>query len=202
MIYIIDYGLGNLASIKNMFKHIGVRDVKITSDKSELEKAEKIILPGVGAFDNGMQHLKKYDLIEVLNKKALVDKIPFLGICLGMQLMTKGSLEGEEKGLGWFDAQAVKFEPMNGFKVPHMGWNHVKPVNDKNNFLCNDKNYRFYFVHSYYVESNNPRDVLFETEYGTSFHSAIQRDNIIGMQFHPEKSLHFGMDIFKQFSKL
>lgn len=202
MITIVDYGIGNLASIKNMFKHIDIRDVQITSDKSELEKAEKIILPGVGAFDNGMQHLKKYDLIDVLNKKALVDKIPFLGICLGMQLMTKGSVEGNEEGLGWFDATAKKFEPINGYKVPHMGWNYVNPVNDTNNFLLNDKDYRFYFVHSYYVESNEPKDVLFETNYGITFHSAIQKDNIIGMQFHPEKSLHYGMDIFKQFSKL
>ena len=108
MINIIDYGLGNLASIKNMFKHIGVKNVKITSDKSDLENAEKIILPGVGAFDNGMQHLKKYDLIDVLNKKAIEDKIPFLGICLGMQLMTNGSEEGKERGLGWFDADTKK----------------------------------------------------------------------------------------------
>ncbi len=202
MIVIVDYGLGNLGSIKNMFKYIGERDVKISSDVEEINKAEKIILPGVGAFDNGMQHLKKYGLIDVLNKKALEDKIPFLGICLGMQLMTKGSVEGDEKGLGWFDAEAKKFEPVNGYKVPHMGWNYVKPINDKDNFLFNDKDYRFYFVHSYYVESNNPNEVLFETKYGTTFHSAIQKDNIIGMQFHPEKSLHYGMDIFKKFSKL
>ena len=202
MIYIVDYGLGNLASIKNMYKHIDIRDVKITSDKTELEKADKIILPGVGAFDTGMQHLQKYDLIEVLNKKALVEKVPFLGICLGMQLMTKGSEEGSEKGLGWFDANTKKFEFEKGYKVPHMGWNYVKPINDKNSFLFNDKNYRFYFVHSYYVKSNNMNDVLFETKYGITFHSAIKKDNIIGMQFHPEKSLRYGMDIFKQFAKL
>ncbi len=202
MINIIDYGLGNLASIKNMFKHIGVKNVKITSDKSDLENAEKIILPGVGAFDNGMQHLKKYDLIDVLNKKAIEDKIPFLGICLGMQLMTNGSEEGKERGLGWFDADTKKIKLQKEFKVPHMGWNYVKAIKNKKDFLIRDINYRFYFVHSYYVQSNDPNDVLFETNYGITFHSAIQKNNIIGMQFHPEKSLRFGMDIFKQFSKI
>ena len=202
MIYIVDYGLGNLASIKNMFKHIGVRDVKITSDKLELEKAEKIILPGVGAFDNGMKHLQKYDLIDVLNRKALKEKIPILGICLGMQLMTNGSEEGKEAGLGWIDADTIKFEAKNGLKIPHMGWNYVKAVKNRKEFLIRDINYRFYFVHSYYVQSNDPHNVLFESNYGIPFHSALQKDNIIGMQFHPEKSLRFGMDIFKQFAKL
>ncbi len=203
MIYIVDYGLGNLASIKNMFKHIDIRDVKITSNKNELAKADKIILPGVGAFDNGMNHLKKYDLIDILNQKALVEKVPFLGICLGMQLMTKSSEEGAEQGLGWFDAETKRFDLPNNFKVPHMGWNYIKAKNDIHNFLFNkDKKYRFYFVHSYYVKSNVEEDVLFETQYGITFHSGIQRNNLIGMQFHPEKSLHFGMDVFKQFSKL
>jgi imidazole glycerol-phosphate synthase subunit HisH len=202
MIYIVDYGLGNLASIKNMFKHIGIRDVKITSDKNELAKADKIVLPGVGAFDTGMKYLKEYDLIDVLNRKALVEKIPFLGICLGMQLMTRGSEEGKEKGLAWFDADTLKFNLPKGNKVPHMGWNYVKPIKNKAQFLTRDINYRFYFVHSYYVQCNNAEDVLFETKYGINFHSAIQKDNIIGMQFHPEKSLNFGMDILQQFAKL
>ena len=202
MIYIVDYGLGNLASIKNMLKHIDIRDVKITSDKLELEKAEKIILPGVGAFDNGMKHLQKYDLIDVLNRKALKEKIPILGICLGMQLMTNGSEEGKEAGLGWIDADTIKFEAKNGLKIPHMGWNYVKAVKNRKEFLIRDINYRFYFVHSYYVQSNDPNNVLFESNYGIPFHSALQKDNIIGMQFHPEKSLRFGMDIFKQFAKL
>ena len=202
MICIVDYGLGNLSSIKNMFKHIGIRDVKITSDKDELVKADKIILPGVGAFDNGMQHLKKYDLIDVLNRKALIEKVPFLGICLGMQLMTNGSEEGKEKGLAWFDADTKKFELPKGYKVPHMGWNYVKAKKNENALLIQDIKYRFYFVHSYYVKCNNSDDVLFETKHGINFHSAIQKDNIIGMQFHPEKSLKFGMDIFSQFAKL
>ena len=204
MIVIVDYGLGNLQSIKNMFKRIGEKNVVISSDKSIIQKATKVILPGVGAFDNGMKHLKEYDLIEVLNQKALVEKVPFLGICLGMQLMTMKSEEGELEGLGWFDAETkkFKFKADSNLKVPHMGWNFVNENNHSVNFLKEDKKYRFYFVHSYYVKSNNPKNVLFTTNYGGDFHSGLIKDNIIGMQFHPEKSLHFGMDIFEKFSKL
>ena len=202
MIIIVDYGLSNLASIQNMLKYLGVTNVKISSDINEINNAKKIILPGVGSFDHGMNNLKKFGLIDVLNKKALADKIPFLGICLGMQLMTKSSEEGKLKGLGWFDAETKKFNISKDLKVPHMGWNYVKSTNDKNNFLKKDKKYRFYFVHSYYVEASNKEQVLFETKYEINFHSAIQKDNLIGMQFHPEKSLHFGMDILERFSKL
>ena len=126
MIAIVDYGLGNLSSIKNMFKYINVKNVKITSDKEYLNKADKIILPGVGSFDNGMKNLKKKNLIGLLNRRALEDKIPFLGICLGMQLMCRKSEEGKEKGLGWFDADVIKFKSTKEYKVPHMGWNYVK----------------------------------------------------------------------------
>jgi len=202
MIIIVNYGLGNLSSIKNMFKYLDIRDVKISSDPSEINNADKIILPGVGSFDNGMKNIHKLGLIDVLNKKALVDRVPFLGICLGMQLMTESSEEGELKGLGWFDAVTKKFNVSEDLKVPHMGWNYVRSVNDTNNFLKKDKKYRFYFVHSFFVESNKKEQVLFETNYDGNFHSAIQKDNLIGMQFHPEKSLHYGMDILEQFSKL
>jgi len=203
MICIIDYGIGNLSSIKNMFKHIGIRNVIISSEKDEILKSKKLILPGVGAFDNGMQHLQKYCLIEVLNHKALTEKVPFLGICLGMQLMTKRSEEGRLPGLGWFDAHTVKFDKMDKLKVPHMGWNHIKSYEKQNYFLKKEKKYRFYFVHSYFVKCVDRKDVMFTTNYGgIEFHSAIKKDNIIGMQFHPEKSLHFGMDILEKFSEL
>jgi len=202
MIVIVDFGLGNVRSIKNMFKRVNERKVSISSELETIQNASKIILPGVGAFDNGMKNLQEYGLINILNKKALDEKVPVLGICLGMQLMTQGSEEGNLPGLGWFDAKAVKFNLAPDLKVPHMGWNYINQ-NDKNNlFLKKDKKYRFYFVHSYHVKCNNENDVLFTTHYGDEFNSAIQKDNLIGMQFHPEKSLHFGMDIFESFVKL
>tara|TARA_B110000902_G_C14269119_1_gene572492 strand:+ start:222 stop:833 length:612 start_codon:yes stop_codon:yes gene_type:complete len=203
MIVIIDYGLGNLSSIKNMLKKIGERNVIISSDLEVIKNASKIILPGVGAFDTGMRHLNEYGLKDILDKKALIEKVPFLGICLGMQLMTNGSEEGVLPGLGWFDANTVKFKlEDSSLKIPHMGWNYVQNINRNNVFLKEDKKYRFYFVHSYHVQCNNENDVLFTTNYGNEFHSAIQKDNLIGMQFHPEKSLHFGMDIFESFAKI
>ena len=203
MIVVVDYGLGNLQSIKNMFKRIDVDDVVISSDKNVIEKASKLILPGVGAFDVGMKHLEEYGLKNVLNRKALVEKVPVLGICLGMQLMTRESEEGKEKGLGWFDAKTVKFNLNDTkLKIPHMGWNYIREANNSELKLDPKKKYRFYFVHSYRVKCANSADVLYTTNYGYEFHSAIKKDNLIGVQFHPEKSLHFGMDIFKSFSKL
>ena len=185
-----------------MFKHIGVRNVKITSDSREIAKAHKIILPGVGAFDTGMSNLMNLSLIDILNQKALVEKVPFLGICLGMQLMTSGSEEGLLDGLGWFSAKTVKFSPTPGLKVPHMGWNYVKASGNNDIFLKENKKYRFYFVHSYYVECEDAEDVLYEASYGHKFHAGICKDNIYGMQFHPEKSLHYGMDILMKFSEI
>ena len=170
MIVIVDYGLGNLFSIKNILKRVNERNVIISSDSTVIKNASKIILPGVGAFDNGMNHLQKYGLIDVLNTKALEEKVPFLGICLGMQLMTNGSEEGNLPGLGWFDADTVKFNLDSDLKVPHMGWNYINQ-NDENLFLKKDKKYRFYFVHSYHVSCKNERDVLYKTKYGYIFHS-------------------------------
>ena len=202
MIVIVDFGLGNVRSIKNMFKRVNERKVVISSELETIQNASKIILPGVGAFDNGMKNLQEYGLINILNKKALDEKVPVLGICLGMQLMTQGSEEGNLPGLGWFDAKAVKFNLAPDLKVPHMGWNYINQKDKNNLFLKKDKKYRFYFVHSYHVKCNNENDVLSTTHYGDEFNSAIQKDNLIGMQFHPEKSLHFGMDIFESFVKL
>jgi len=200
MITIVNYGLGNLSSIKNMFKHVGVKDVIISSEKDVISQAEKIILPGVGAFDSGMTNLIEYDLIDVLNQKVLIEKKPCLGICLGMQLMTKKSEEGKMSGLGWFDAETLKFKYSDKYRVPHMGWNYINK--EKSNIIINNKKrYRFYFVHSFYVKCNLKEDVLFTTDYGITFHSSIQKENIIGVQFHPEKSLRFGMEVFKKFSE-
>lgn len=202
MICIVDYGVGNLASIVNMYKHLGVSEVTISGEKEEILCAKKVILPGVGAFDKGMNQLESRGLIDVLNQKALIEKVPFLGICLGMQLMTKGSEEGKSNGLGWFDAFTHKFGNMDGLKVPHMGWNFVRPINGAKYFLVPQKKYRFYFVHSYYVKCENDNEVMFKTKYGTEFDSGIHKHNIYGMQFHPEKSLHFGMDVLRKFSEL
>jgi glutamine amidotransferase len=203
MIAIIDYGLGNLASIKNMLKRVDVKDMVITNDIKTIEKADKIILPGVGAFDKGMSYLQKHNLIPILNYKALDEKVPFLGVCLGMQLMTQSSEEGLLGGLGWFDAVTKKFSADTDLKVPHMGWNFVEE--QKNNYRFKPtlgENPRFYFVHSYYVEAKKEEDVFYKTFYGQYFHSGLIKDNLIGLQFHPEKSLRFGMEIFKEFSKI
>lgn len=202
-IAIIDYGLGNLDSVANMFKRIG-SDAIITSQKEILSEAKKLVLPGVGAFDTGMTNLKENGMIEVLNKKVVMEKVPILGICLGMQLMTLSSEEGNEKGLGWIDANTLKFkfDLDKNIKIPHMGWNEISIYKDsrlaKN--LYNDA--RFYFVHSFYVKCNNLQDQLFMTNYGGEICSAFEKDNIFGVQFHPEKSHKFGMRLFENFVNL
>jgi glutamine amidotransferase len=198
MIYIIDYGLGNLGSIQNMIKRVG-GESKIIDNPNQLTNPTKIILPGVGAFDTGMKKLNENNWISVLNNEVLVNKIPALGICLGMQLMTNSSEEGNLKGLGWIDANVKKFIfDNNSYKIPHMGWNKVKVAKDSYLFDSTESN-KFYFVHSYYVETNNPSDNLLYSNYGNEFVSAFQKENIIGLQFHPEKSHKFGINLFKKF---
>jgi len=203
MITIIDYGMGNLGSILNMFKKIGY-EAEITSDLEKIKNSEKIVLPGVGSFDNGMANLNKLNLINILNTLVLEKHIPILGICLGMQLITNSSEEGKLKGLGWVDANTLKFKfSKNNIKIPHMGWNNIniKKINPLLKNL-NDSETRFYFVHSYYVKCNQKNDILTTTEYGFDFASSIQKDNIYGVQFHPEKSHKFGMKLFENFAKI
>jgi len=197
MITIIDYGMGNLGSIANMVKKVGGQSF-ITSDLNEIKKATKLILPGVGSFDNGMSKLRELDLIDILNKKVLEDKVPIMGICLGMQLMTNFSEEGKLVGLGWIDAQSKKFVS-DKLKIPHMGWNIIyqKKVSKLFDELTSEK--RFYFVHSYCVSCNKEEDILTKTSYVHDFVSSFERENIIGVQFHPEKSHKFGMALFKNF---
>lgn len=175
---------------------------RITSDLKEIEEATKLILPGVGAFDRGMQNLHDRGFTAVLNKRVLEDKVPVLGICLGMQLMTLSSEEGSEKGLGWIDAECLKFrfEKGSNFKVPHMGWNYVTKSQDSDIIGELDRKYRYYFVHSYYVKTKNSSDDLFTTDYGMKFTSAFKKDNITGVQFHPEKSHKFGMELLNSFA--
>jgi glutamine amidotransferase len=200
MIVIIDYNLGNVNSIANMIKKIGYKCI-ITSNPHEISQADKIILPGVGAFDYGIQNLKKLNIYNIIIKKVIEEKTPILGICLGMQLLTKGSEEGNLEGLGCINAYTKKFKfEDNKLKIPHMGWNIVKLQKKSLLFEGMEKQEnRFYFVHSYAVECYEKEDILTTTYYGYEFVSSFEKENIIGCQFHPEKSHKFGMKLFKNF---
>lgn len=199
-IIIIDYGMGNLGSIANMINYLGYKSI-ITSNKSKIESADKIILPGVGHFDKAMLNINSQGMSEIIKKKAHEDKTPILGICLGMQLMCKSSEEGVLPGLSLVnaDVRRFKFEAELKLKIPHMGWDKIE-INKQSNILSNlDDNSRFYFVHSYFVSCENNNDILTYTNYGEKFVSSFQTENIIGVQFHPEKSHKFGMNILKNF---
>ena len=205
MITIVDYGMGNLGSIKNMFKYIGV-ETTIESDVDKIKNASKILLPGVGSFDTAMKKINESDLKEVLNEKALKEQVPVLGICLGMQLLTNSSEEGSLAGLGWIDAKTMSFKNRidKKYRIPHMGWNIVNKSNVSlltNGFEEFDET-RFYFVHSYFVKVENEKNSILKTSYGVEFDSAIQKDNIYGAQFHPEKSHKFGMKLFENFARI
>lgn len=200
MITIIDYGMGNLGSIANMIKRIG-HTSEITSDIDRISDAERIILPGVGHFDKAMHNITKLGLSEVLLRKAVFERTPMLGICLGMQLMCNKSEEGARVGLGIIDANVIKFkfDAESKLKIPHMGWNIVKPVKQSPLFCQIEEEPRFYFVHSFHVVCSNLADVLATTSHGYNFHSAFSHENISGVQFHPEKSHKYGMQMLKNF---
>jgi len=201
MITIVNYGMGNLGSVQNMLKRIDVRS-QITADPDVINKAEKILLPGVGAFDAAISRIDELGLREVLVNKATKDKTPFLGICLGMQLLTRGSEEGVLKGLNLVPADTKRFPVRSGLKVPHMGWNFVKQVTPSQLTEGFDDSFRFYFVHSYRVICDSESNCILKTSYGDDFHSAIQNDNVFGTQFHPEKSHKFGFKVLSNFSKI
>jgi imidazole glycerol-phosphate synthase subunit HisH len=201
MITIVDYGMGNLGSIQNMLKHIGAAAV-ITADLQIIGDATKIILPGVGAFDNAMTNINNSGLREVLDRKALVNRVPILGICLGMQLLTNSSEEGELSGLGWIPATTNRFPDTPGLKVPHMGWNLVQRSTPSKMTEGFEEETRFYFIHSYYVKVDDEAQSMLKTEHGVTFDSAIQNGNIYGVQFHPEKSHRFGMRLLTNFVEL
>lgn len=203
MITIVDYKTGNLGSISNILKRIGSESI-VTSDIQIIEDASKLILPGVGAFDTGMKNLELLGLIDVLKRKVQVEKTPVLGICLGMQLLSSGSEEGALPGLGFIDAKTVKFRFRNSeeFKIPHMGWNFTKQNKSSLLFEGMYPDPRFYFVHSYYFKANSEADILATTEYEIEFTSAVEKENIMGVQFHPEKSHKFGMRLLKNFVDL
>jgi len=203
MVTIVDYGMGNSNSILNMLKKINV-DAKISSNIRDLEEAGKLILPGVGAFDNAMKNLSDLGIIPVLKKRVIKDKTPILGICLGMQLLTKKSEEGYLEGLGLVDAETVrfKFHDNGSLKTPHMGWNTVDIRTESLLFKDMYEEPRFYFVHSYYVRCNSSEDILTTTRYGIEFCSSFMKDNIFGVQFHPEKSHKFGIKLLKNFAEM
>jgi len=204
MIVIVDYGMGNLGSIQNMLRRLG-QDSTVTAEKEIIARASKLILPGVGAFDTGMQRLNDLQLVTLLNEKALVERVPVLGICLGMQLITNSSEEGALPGLGWIPARTLKFQ-VNEFdlRTPHMGWNEVEPSNDHHLFKVppGQSSFRYYFVHTYFVECEDHANVIGWTNYGNRFASAIASGNVMGTQFHPEKSHKFGMALLKSFSDM
>lgn len=204
MIVVIDYDCGNIGSILNMLKKIGAQ-AKISSSVDDIRNAEKLILPGVGSFDTGISNLKEKAFWEVLNYKALDQKVPILGICLGMQLMTKRSEEGKMAGLGWFDAETLKFPTTSNegkIRVPHMDWEYVFLQKESKLFKDMYEEPRFYFVHSYYISCSNKEDITTLSNYSLDFVSAFEKDNLYGVQFHPEKSHKYGLKLLQNFSDL
>lgn len=205
-VVIIDYKIGNLGSLINMLNKTGELNIEVSSNKQTISTADLLILPGVGSFDKGMSNLRQNNLEDLLNETVIIKKKPILGICLGMQLFGNYSDEGSSKGLGWIDMELKKFNfpENNNLKVPHMGWNTL--TSKKN--ICNklltgleDFN-KFYFVHSFYAICNNNEDILASTTYGHEFISAVNKDNIFGFQFHPEKSHKYGRGILTNLIKM
>lgn len=204
MITIINYNAGNIKSIQNMLKRIGAKSI-ISSSAEEIAQAEKLILPGVGSFDYGMKNLQQSGLIEILNEKVINNKTPILGICLGAQLLGNKSEEGVEKGLGWIDMDIVKFDKSKmtkQLKIPHMSWNEVTVTKKSMLMEGLEDEARFYFVHTYHMQPKNENNVLTNSNYGYEFVSAVEKENIFGVQFHPEKSHKFGMRLLQNFVNL
>ena len=203
MVTIIDYGVGNIGSIANMLKKVG-SDSQITSDPERIREAKKIILCGIGAFDDGMGKLENMGIVEVLKQKVLQEKTPIMGVCLGMQLFTKGSEEGKKQGLGFVEGYTKKFNfsgltADKNLGIPHMGWNIAQAVKPSRLYVNMYPDPRFYFVHSFRVVLENAEDELLQTNYGHPFTSAFEKENIIGVQFHPEKSHKFGIRLYENF---
>lgn len=197
MIAIVDYGLGNLRSVEKAVRRVGY-DCLITRDRQELQKSSGLILPGVGNFHQAVNNLKKHRLDEFLTELVIVQKKPILGICLGMQLMTTSSEEGDCQGFGWIRAD-TRLLRLADHKVPHIGWNTIGIEKKTDPEFLTDATDEFYFVHSYFVTCHNHEDILFTTNYEVTFASGFLRDNIMGVQFHPEKSHLSGLKILKYF---
>lgn len=202
MLVIVDYGVGNLTSIRNMFKKANVTAV-ISSRPEDIQSATKLLLPGMGHFDNCMTRLDESGLRPLLEQKILEEKVPLLGICVGLQMLMESSEEGVLPGLGWIKGKTVRFkeQSMNGtHKIPNMGWLEISPR--KASPLLNSlDNARFYFAHSYHVQADDKSDELVTAHYGYEFAVGLERQNIVGVQFHPEKSHRFGMQLLKNFAE-
>jgi imidazole glycerol-phosphate synthase subunit HisH len=204
MIGIVDYGLGNLASIRNMFRRIEVESC-VSADAAVLADCDRLILPGVGSFDQGVRNLHESGLWEPLNRWVLEDRKPILGICLGVQLLTEGSDEGTLPGLGWIAGRTVSFDRgclSSNDRIPNMGWRYIDVQRESSLSAGLPDDPRFYFVHSFHLQCRNPEDVIFSATHGYSFVAGVERDNVAGVQFHPEKSHTFGMALLRNFSCL
>ena len=204
MITIINYGVGNIKAFINIYKRLGL-DVKIAQNATDLKGATKLILPGVGHFDYAMERFAKSGMMGASNELVLLNKVPVVGICVGMQMLAKSSDEGNLPGLGWIDATVKKFDPSllkQSTRLPHMGWNDVLPIKT-NPLLRNlESQARFYFLHSYYFHCNQLEDSIAVADYGINFTCAVNHNQIYGVQFHPEKSHHFGIQLLKNFSEI
>jgi glutamine amidotransferase len=204
VIGIVDYGVGNVAAIGNIYKRLDVA-AKLVGTAEGIAEADRIVLPGVGSFDWAMERLDRSGLRPALERAALEERKPILGICVGMQMLARGSDEGRLAGFGWVDGYVKRFDAQRGGRrtqLPHMGWNDVEPAEPAGLFadLANDA--RFYFLHSYYFEAADPANVLAVTDYNGRFASAVRARNILGVQFHPEKSHQWGVRLLQNFAAL
>ena len=200
-ISIVDYNNCNIGSVINMLRFLEI-DYKVCISSKDLLNAEKILLPGVGSFDEAMKNIKKFGFEDELNNKVLNQNVPILGICIGMQLITNSSEEGNEKGLGWINAETKKLNLDKEFNVPHMGWNTIQILNNSPIVKNFNENFKFYFVHSYHVELKDNSNAICKTPYGININSIINFKNIFAAQFHPEKSHKYGMQLFKNFAEI
>lgn len=204
MITLVNYGLGNIQAFVNIYKRLNI-PVSVADNTEELVKATKIILPGVGAFDWAMTRLNESGMRTCLDELVLSEKRPVLGVCVGMQMMAKKSDEGKLEGLNWIDAEVKKFDDTDFEQkthLPHMGWNDVMPQKENCLFEQMENNPRFYFLHSYYFLPHKSKEILAVTEYNYEFASAVYSDNIFGVQFHPEKSHQWGIQLLKNFANI